>query len=119
MVASRVVHVEGVPSWNCLTNVGASDSGMAMRPSANFHHQSSGKLPFSVLNEACCGVYHGSHSAKGHGNKADVRAFGAGPLMSLFNLSVSFPVSSSNYCISLLVPLVVNNCHLFRGPYSI
>jgi hypothetical protein len=34
------------------------------------------------LNQACsCGVYCGSHSAKGHGNKAAIRTVGAGPLV--------------------------------------
>jgi hypothetical protein len=65
-----------------LKNVGDSDSGMAMQPPANFHQLSSRKISSSVLNQSySCGVYHGSHSAKGHGNKAEVRAVGAGPLM--------------------------------------
>jgi hypothetical protein len=65
-----------------LDKLGASDSGMTMWPSANFYHPSSRKLPSSVLNQACsCDVFHGSHSGKEHGNKAAVRAVGAGPLM--------------------------------------
>jgi hypothetical protein len=53
-----------------LTNVGASDSGMAMQPSVDVYHPSSRKFPSSVLNQACsCEVYRGSHSDKGHRNK--------------------------------------------------
>jgi hypothetical protein len=52
---------------------------MAMRPLANFYHPSGRKFSSSVLNQACfCGVYFGSHLAKGHGNKAVVRAVRAG-----------------------------------------
>jgi hypothetical protein len=54
-----------------LTNVGPSDSGMAMWQSVNFHLPSSRKFPPSLSNQACfCEVYHGSHSDKGHKNKA-------------------------------------------------
>jgi hypothetical protein len=68
-VVSRAVLPEWVPSWNCLTNVGASDSGMAMWPSVNFHHLSGRTFPFS-LNQACfCEAHSRSHSDKGHGNK--------------------------------------------------
>jgi hypothetical protein len=56
-----------------LTNVGASNSGIVIRPLANFHHLLGRKFPSSVLNQACyCGVYCGSHSNKGHRNKAAV-----------------------------------------------
>jgi hypothetical protein len=69
-VVSRAVCPKWVPLWNCLTNVGASDSGMAVWPSVNFHHQSSRKFPPSVSNQTCfCEVCHGSHSDKGHRNK--------------------------------------------------
>jgi hypothetical protein len=61
----------------------ASDLGMAMWPSANFYHQFGRNFPSLVLNQACSySVYCGSHSAKGHGNKTAIRAFGAGPLVS-------------------------------------
>jgi hypothetical protein len=51
----------------------ASESGMAMRPSINFHHLSVRKIPASVSNEACTfRVYHGSHSDKGHRKQAAV-----------------------------------------------
>jgi hypothetical protein len=57
------------------------DSDMSIWPSANFHHLSGRKCPFSVLNQACsCGVHHGSHLAKEHGNKA-IRTARDGPLM--------------------------------------
>jgi hypothetical protein len=56
-----------------LDSVGASDSGMAMWPSANFHHPSCRKFSPSVSNQACsCDVYCGYHSDKGHGNRAAV-----------------------------------------------
>jgi hypothetical protein len=81
-MVSRAIFPEWAPSWNCLTNAGASDSGMPMQPSANFHHLFSRKCPSSVLRQACsCGVCYGSHLAKGHGNKAGVKAVGASPLM--------------------------------------
>jgi hypothetical protein len=69
----RVVFPERVPSWNCLTNMGASDSGMAMWPSVNFHHPSGRKFSHLVSNQTCsCEVHCGSHSDKGHGNKSAV-----------------------------------------------
>jgi hypothetical protein len=53
--------------------VGASDSGMAMQPSVNFYYQFGRKFPPSVSKHTCfCEVYHGSHSDKGHRNKAAV-----------------------------------------------
>jgi hypothetical protein len=53
--------------------VGASNSGMAMQPLANFHHPSGRKFPLSVSNHACsCEVYHGSYSDKVNGNEAVV-----------------------------------------------
>jgi hypothetical protein len=70
-VVSGAVCPEWVPSGNCLTNVGASDSGIAMQPSINFHHLSSRKFPPLVLNQACSfEAYCGLHLDKGHGNKA-------------------------------------------------
>jgi hypothetical protein len=40
---------------------------------ANFHHPPNRKFSSLVLNQHCsCGVYHGSHSYKGHRNKAAV-----------------------------------------------
>jgi hypothetical protein len=60
-----------VPSWNCLTNVGATDSSVAMQPSVNFHHPPGRKFSPSFSNQACsCDIYYGTHSNKGHGNKA-------------------------------------------------
>jgi hypothetical protein len=69
-VVLRAVSPEWVPSWNCLTNVGASDWGMAIWLSVNFHHLSGRKFPSSVSNQAySCDIYHGSHSGK-HEKKA-------------------------------------------------
>jgi hypothetical protein len=45
--------------------VGARDSGMAMRPSANFHHAS-----FSLKPSLSCEVCHGSRSDRGPRTKA-------------------------------------------------
>jgi hypothetical protein len=40
---------------------------------ANFHHPSSRNLPHSILSQTCsCDVYCGSHSDKGHRNKAAI-----------------------------------------------
>jgi hypothetical protein len=52
-VVSMAVCPEWVPSWNCLTNVWASDLGMAIQSSANFHYEFGRKFPSSVLNQAC------------------------------------------------------------------
>jgi hypothetical protein len=49
--------LEWVPSWNCLTNVRASDSEIVICPLANFHHLPSRKLPSSVSNQACSVSY--------------------------------------------------------------
>jgi hypothetical protein len=62
---------EWVPSWNCLTNVRASDSDMTPWPSVHFHYPSSVKYYPSVSNpDYCCDICSGSHSDKGHRNKA-------------------------------------------------
>jgi hypothetical protein len=104
-----------VPSWNCLTNVGASDSGMTMQPLVNFHHPFSRKFPPSVSNQDCsCEVYHGSHSDKGHRNKtAASKAEICPPVRAAYLASLSalcFPRT-------LLVPSAVYDCYSLRGPY--
>jgi hypothetical protein len=79
---------------------------MAMQPSANFYHPSGRKLPSSILNQTCsCGVYRRSHSAKGRGNKAAVRAVGAGPLVRL----VWPPCQLSSFPKQLYLPFGVLN----------
>jgi hypothetical protein len=89
-VLSRAVHPEWVPSWNCLTNVGASYSGMAMQPSVNFHHPSGRKCSHLVSNQACfCDVYHGSHSDKGHRNKAAISEANICPVRAPYLASLS------------------------------
>jgi hypothetical protein len=56
-----------------LTNEGASDSGIAVWWLAKFHHLPGENFSSIILNQACSwGVYCGSHSDKGHRNKADV-----------------------------------------------
>jgi hypothetical protein len=61
-------------------NVGASDSGIAIQPLANFQHPPSRKFSSSVLSQACfCGVCHGSHSDKGPGNKGAISEAEVGP----------------------------------------
>jgi hypothetical protein len=71
-----------------MTNVGASDSGMAMQPSVDFRHPSGGKFSSSVSNQACsCEVYHGSHSDKGPKNKAAANEAKVCPLVSAVHLA--------------------------------
>jgi hypothetical protein len=84
-----------------------------------FHHPSSRKLSFSVLNQACfCGVYRGSHLAKGHGNKAAVRvSWGQYPraacLVSL--LALQFPqaiIASPLWCLQQRITATCLGAHI-------
>jgi hypothetical protein len=72
-VVSRAVHPEVNSFIELLTNMGASDSGLAIQPVTNFHHLPGRKLPPSVSNQTCsCEVYCAYHSNKREGNKAAI-----------------------------------------------
>jgi hypothetical protein len=120
-ILGQVVSSTVDPSWNCLASVGASDSGMAMQPSPNFHHPSGRKCPSSVLNQAySCGLYHGSIQLRTLEPGRHQNSWDWSPCEGyLFVLPISFSVFLSNCCISLLVPSVVYNFHPFRGPYRV